>query len=63
MYATECVLPLSVLDDTEWQKNAVCCVEPFSMAKKSYNQLKLLNLVTMATTKILSKPFFMLIIW
>ena len=32
-----------------------------SMAIKSYNQLKFLNLVTMATTQIVSKPCFMLI--
>ena len=31
------------------------------MAIKSYNQLKFLNLVTMATTKIVQKPFLMLI--
>ena len=31
------------------------------MAIKSYNQLKFLNLVTMATTEIIFKPFFMLI--
>ena len=32
-----------------------------SMAKKSYNQLKFLNLVTMATIKIVHKLFLMLI--
>ena len=32
-----------------------------SMKKKSYNQLNFLNLVTMATAKMIYKPFFMLI--